>query len=54
VVIETVGGTGDSLRIDDRLWGLGAAGAAIALGRSMPVIVVAAAVCTALARAIGI
>jgi branched-subunit amino acid transport protein len=54
VVIETIGGTGESLKIDDRLWGLGAAAAAIALGRSMPVIVVAAAASTALARAIGI
>jgi hypothetical protein len=50
VAIETLGGEHRSLVLDARLVGLAAAGLALALRQSVTVVVIAAAVATALAR----
>jgi len=52
VVYETLNTDGPGIKLDARLVGLAAAGAALALKRSMLVVVTVAAVATALARAI--
>lgn len=52
VVYETFGANGRGIHVDARVVGLAAAGAALALKRSMLVVVAVAAVATALARAI--
>jgi Branched-chain amino acid transport protein (AzlD) len=52
VVFETLNRGGRGLHLDARLAGLAAAGAALALRRSLIVVVVVAAVATALARAL--
>jgi branched-subunit amino acid transport protein len=53
VVTETVGGTGRSIVIDARSGGLAVAAIAIALRAPLIVVVVSAAVATALLRALG-
>jgi hypothetical protein len=52
VVYETLNTDGAGIELDARLVGLAAAGTALALKRSMLVVVTVAAVATALARAI--
>jgi branched-subunit amino acid transport protein len=52
VAVETLGGEHRTLVVDARLAGLAAAGIAIALRRSMTVVVIAAAIATAITRAI--
>jgi hypothetical protein len=52
VVYETLNTDGPGIELDARLVGLAAAGAAVALKRSILVVVTVAAVATALARAI--
>jgi hypothetical protein len=52
VVYETFSASGRGIVLDARVVGLAAAGAALALKRSMLVVVAVAAVATALARAI--
>jgi Branched-chain amino acid transport protein (AzlD) len=52
VIYETFNTDGPGIELDARIVGLGAAGAALALRRSMLVVVAAAAVATALTRAI--
>jgi hypothetical protein len=52
VVYETLSADGPGIELDARVVGLAAAGAALALNRSMLVVVAAAAVATALTRAI--
>jgi hypothetical protein len=52
VVYETLNTDGPGIALDARLVGLAAAGAAIALKRSMLVVVAVAAIATALTRAI--
>jgi branched-subunit amino acid transport protein len=53
VLTETVGGTSRSIVIDARLGGVAVAGIAIALRAPLIVVVVSAAVATALLRALG-
>jgi branched-subunit amino acid transport protein len=52
VAVETFAGPGRSLVVDARLAGLAAAGVALALRRSMTVVVIAAAIVTATVRAV--
>ena len=52
VAVETLGGLDRTLVIDARLAGLFAAGCALALRQSMTVVVIAAAVVTAVVRAL--
>lgn len=52
VAVETFGGEHRTLVVDARVVGLAAAGVALALRRSMTVVVVAAAIATAITRAI--
>jgi branched-subunit amino acid transport protein len=52
VVYETCSAGGPGIQIDERIAGLAAAGLALALRRSMLVVVTAAAVATALTRAV--
>lgn len=52
VAVETFGGPGRGLVVDARVAGLVAAGVALALRRSITVIVIAAAIATAVTRAI--
>jgi branched-subunit amino acid transport protein len=52
VAVETFGGPGRSLVLDARIAGVVAAGVAIALRRSMIVVVFAAALATAITRAV--
>jgi hypothetical protein len=52
VVYETLNTVGPGIALDARLVGLAAAGAALALKRSMLVVVAVAAIATALTRAI--
>ena len=52
VAIETFSGGDRTLVVDARVAGLAAAGVALALRRSMTVVVVAAAIATAITRAI--
>ena len=52
VAVETFGGPARTLVVDARLAGLAAAGVALALRQSMTVVVIAAAVTTAVVRAI--
>jgi branched chain amino acid efflux pump len=52
VVYETFNAGGSGVEVDERLAGLAAAGVALALRRSMLVVVAAAAVATAVTRAL--
>ena len=52
VVYETCSASGPGIEIDERVAGLAAAGVALALRRSMLVVVTVAAVATAVARAL--
>jgi branched-subunit amino acid transport protein len=52
VAVETFGGEHRTLVVDARVAGLAAAGVALALRRSMTVVVIAAAIATAITRAI--
>jgi uncharacterized membrane protein len=52
VVVETLSGTDNELVVDERIAGVAAAGAAIALRASIVPVIVVAAVVTALARAL--
>jgi hypothetical protein len=52
VVYETFSAGGPGVQVDERLAGLAAAGGALALGRSMLVVVTVAAVATAVTRAL--
>jgi hypothetical protein len=52
VVYETCSARGPGIEIDERIAGLAAAGVALALRRSMLVVVTVAAVATAVARAL--
>ena len=52
VAVETFGGEHRTLVVDARLAGVAAAGVALALRQSMTVVVIAAAVATAITRAI--
>ena len=52
VVYETCSAGGPGIQIDERIAGLAAAGVALALRRSMLVVVTVAAVATAVARAL--
>jgi hypothetical protein len=52
VAVETFGGAGRSLVIDARVAGLAAAGLALALRAPITVVVIAAAIATAITRAI--
>jgi hypothetical protein len=53
VVYESLSGRGSGLTFDERLVGLGAAGAAIGLRAPMAVVIIVAAAATAAARALG-
>jgi branched-subunit amino acid transport protein len=52
VAVETFGGAHRTLVVDARVMGLAAAGVALALRRSMTVVVVVAAIATAITRAL--